>query len=60
MVINSDDWRMLSFVELAHFVQLFTQRALHTKSNTIRVDLENAQQYLVAMQVKLDDIKENI
>lgn len=54
-------WRMTSFADLGQWVGLLTKRALRSKSvPKIIVDLESAQGYLDAMQMKLNDIKENI
>jgi hypothetical protein len=60
-MLNENDWKMLSFQELGSWVHLLTKRALRSKSTPkIRVDLQAAQDYLDAMQKKLNDIKENI
>ena len=58
---NENDWKLMSFMELGSWVYLLTKRALRSKSvPKINLDLENAQEYLDAMQTKLNEIKENI
>jgi len=74
--MDQHELQRYTFVELGHWVQLLTKRAItHTsklrspldnratlqvQGSNIKMDLENAQEYLDLMQAKLDEIKENI
>lgn len=58
---KSKTWQTCSFIELGSWLHLAAERAQRiTRSKMVKENLDEAQFYLDQMQLKLNDVKENL